>query len=140
MATVDTEAQCSEETIASYFRMIDFYKAEIKAQEGKLQQLLAMLAMEAGKTFRYKGQFYQVCKRNTEGTYFFKLLDKPPKDWLGRKARSARRCRLETPEIAGPEGSVNSVDVQESGTCTPSTVSLSAEALLAGAVAAVATE
>ncbi len=85
-----TEALCSSETIASYFRMLEAYESEIKKRKAKIQQLMEMLQVEAGRTFRYKGQFYQVCQRKKEGTFFFKKLDQPPKTWLNKEAREKR--------------------------------------------------
>jgi hypothetical protein len=129
-----TEALCSTETIASYFRMIDFYEAEIKERQSKIQQLMNMLQLEAGRTFIYKGQCYQVCQRKKEGTFFFKKPDQPPKVWLGRKAREARR-RCSTPGLAVPEKAVQlDVELRESGACILSETE--AEALPEGATAA----
>jgi hypothetical protein len=84
------EALCSAETIASYFRMIEDYETKIAKHTAKIQQLMEMLQLEAGRTFRFEGQLYQVCQRKKEGTFFFKKLERPPKAWLGRTARDTR--------------------------------------------------
>lgn len=115
MTDPHNDAQCSPETIASFFRMIDTYEDQIEESKSRIQQVMAMLQQTAGTTFMYEGQLYQVCQRKKEGTYFFKLLDKPPKAWLGREAREAReRCRSDS-EVSEESGTL---DVeQESGAC-----------------------
>lgn len=110
------DAQCPPETVASFFRMIDFYEKEIETHQEKIQQLMAMLQQEAGKTFMHEGQLYQVCQRKKEGTYFFKLLDKPPKSWLGREAREAReRCRSNSEARALEQSDPTDAVHEESG-------------------------
>ncbi len=136
-----TEALCSAETISSYFRMIDFYEKEIKERTGKIQQLMSMLQLEAGKTFRYEGQLYQVCHRKKEGTYFFKKLDQPPKAWLGRKAREARMRYRDTQDLAVHGESVQTDVEPSSGGDEDPFQAPEADAPLSGAaVAATATE
>ena len=136
-----TEAMCPPETIASDFRMIDDYEEKIKTHTAKIQQLMEMLQLEAGPTFRFEGQLYQVCQRKKEGTFFFKRLDKPPKAWLGRKAREARARYRSTPDLAVQGESVQT-DVEEvCGTSDLSSSTPEAEASPEGAtVAALATE
>lgn len=105
------KANCPPETVASYFRMIDRYKEEIQKREDKIQQLMSMLQMEAGRTFQHEGQWYQICQRKKEGTMFFKKPKCEPKEWLGKKSQSpisgAAVASAESEGLADPHESAN---------------------------------
>lgn len=85
-----TVATCDEATLSSFFRMINRYRSEIEEKEQHLQTLMQQLQIEAGKTFKYDGQWYQICQRKKEGTMFFKELSAAPATWLNKKAREQR--------------------------------------------------
>ncbi len=106
------DANCSPETIASFFRMIqDTHEEEQRILE-KRDNLMRMLALEAGATFMYEGQIYQVCERHNKArgmkVPFFKKLKAWPKSWLDKEARSKRGL---SQEEAAPVDESAQVDV-----------------------------
>lgn len=126
---VETQG-AEEETLDNLFKVLEFREqAIVEAQEAR-DETLHQIAEKIGKTFCFRGQYYQICKRRNKKTgevvTFMKTLPGAPKTWLKgmpkggwASMRNGKTLENESEHPPAQEETVQPEDQQDEGTSEP---------------------